>query len=205
MLDTWNISAFVGKDIYAPATDITLNPADPNGNNNWYVTGVMASFTVVDVDSDPENITTYYDINGFGVEVYNPDSPPMITSERPNNYIEYWSNDSINEEIPHHRVEGIKIDTTAPMITLNKPPALISEGNVLINGTVTEYTSGSGVDRVTIQLNEEEIYDTMFNGESRVWFDWNFTADRGETYDIHIKAWDKAGNSIEERKTDPVP
>jgi len=201
MLDTWNISAFVGKDIYAPTTDIMLNPADPNGNNNWYVTGVMASFSVVDVDSDPVNITTYYDINGFGVEVYNPDSPPIITSERPNNYIEYWSNDSINEETPHHLVEGIKIDTTAPMITLNKPPALISEGNVLINGTVTEYTSGSGVDRVTIQLNEEEIYDTVFNGESRVWFDWNFTADRGETYDIHIKAWDKAGNSIEERKT----
>jgi len=201
VLDTWNISAFVGKDIYAPSTDIMLNPADPNGNNNWYVTGVMASFSVVDVDSDPVNITTYYDVNGFGVEVYNPDSPPIITSERPNNYIEYWSNDSINEEIPHHRVEGIKIDTTAPMITLNKPPALISEGNVLINGTVTEYTSGSGVDRVTIQLNEEKIYDTVFNGESRVWFDWNFTADRGETYDIHIKAWDKAGNSIEERKT----
>ena len=201
VLDKWNISAFVGKDIYAPTTDITLSPAEPNGNNNWYVTPVMATFLVSDVDSDPENITTYYDINGFGVEVYDPDSPPMISSERPNNYIEYWSNDSINEETPHHRVEGIKIDTTAPMITLYKPSSLIPEGRVLINGTATEYTSGSGIDRVKIQLNEEVIYDTVFNGESRIWFEWNFTADRGETYDIHIEVWDKAGNNIQERKT----
>jgi hypothetical protein len=165
------------------------------------VTPVIATFTVVDVDSDPENITTYYDINGFGVEVYDPDSPPMISSERPNNYIEYWSNDSINEETPHHRVEGIKIDTTAPMITLYKPSSLIPEGRVLINGTATEYTSGSGIDRVKIQLNEDVIYDSVFNGESRIWFEWNFTADRGEIYDIHVEVWDKAGNNIQERKT----
>ncbi len=201
VLDKWNISAFVGKDIYAPLTDITLTPAEANGDNGWYITAVMVTFMVTDVDSDPVNITTYYDINGFGVEVYNPDTPPMISSERPNNYIEYWSNDSINEEFPHHRVEGIKIDTTEPMITLFKPSALITEGRVLINGTATEYTSGSGISQVKIKLNEEVIYDTMFNGESRIWFDWNFTADLGETYDIFVEVWDKAGNSIQERKT----
>ena len=201
VLDKWNISAFVGKDIYAPTTDITLSPDEPDGNNGWYVSAVMATFMVSDVDSDPENITTYYDINGFGVEVYDPDNPPMISTERPNNYIEYWSNDSINEEVPHHRVEGIKIDTTEPMVTLSRPPALIPEGIVTINGTATEYTSGSGIDRVIIKLNEEVVYDTVFNGESHIWFQLNFTADRGETYDIHVEVWDKAGNSIEERKT----
>ena len=118
LLDKWNISAFVGKDIYPPVTEITLDPAEPNGNNGWYVSSVTASFTVSDVDTDPENITTYYDINGFGVEPYDPELPPVISSNRPNNFIEYWSNDSINEEFPHHRVEGIKIDTTVPMITL---------------------------------------------------------------------------------------
>ncbi len=201
ILDKWNISAFVGKDIYPPTTEITLTPADPNGNNSWYITPVMATFIVSDVDSDPVNITTYYDINGFGAEVYDPDNPPMITSERPNNYIEYWSNDSVNEETPHHQVEGIKIDATEPMVTLNKPPALIPEGLVSINGSATEYTSGSGIDRVIIKLNEEVRYDTVFNGESHIWFELNFTADRGETYDIHVIVWDKAGNNIEERKT----
>jgi hypothetical protein len=201
VLDKWNISAFVGKDIYPPTTEITLSPAEPNGNNSWYITPVMTTFTVVDVDSDPVNITTYYDINGFGVQVYDPDNPPMITSERPNNYIEYWSNDSINEELPHHRVEGIKIDSTEPMVTLNQPPALIPEGLVTINGSAIEYTSGSGIDRVVIKLNEEVQYDTGFNGESHIWFNMNFTANRGETYDIHVMVWDNAGNTIEERKT----
>ncbi|MFA5102385.1 MAG: DUF2341 domain-containing protein, partial [Candidatus Thermoplasmatota archaeon] len=201
VLDKWNVSAFVGKDIYPPSTSITLTPAEPNGDNGWYVTAVTATFLVVDVDSDPINITTYYDINGFGVEIYNPDSPPVISSERPDNFIEYWSNDSVNEEVPHHRLEGIKIDTTAPVITLSQPPSIIPEGTARINGTATDYTSGSGIHQVTIYINDENVSDMVFNGESRVWFDWNFTADRGETYDIYIVVFDKAGNKMEERKT----
>jgi hypothetical protein len=33
----------------------------------------------------------------------------------------------------------------------------------------------------------------------------NFNASLGETYDIHVEVWDKAGNSIEERKTVQCP
>lgn len=205
LLDKWNISAFVGKDIYPPATEITLDPAEPNGNNNWYVTGVTATFSVSDVDSDPENITTYYDINGFGVEPYDPAFPPVISSNRPDNFIEYWSNDSINEEFPHHRVEGIKIDSTAPMITLHKPSYIIPPGSATINGSATDYASGSGIDRVKISLDEETIFDTLYNGESPIWFEWNFTADRGENYDIYVEVWDTAGNRIEERRTVQCP
>ncbi|KYK23855.1 hypothetical protein AYK25_06370 [Thermoplasmatales archaeon SM1-50] len=205
VLDKWNISALVGKDIYPPSTEITLSPSEPDGNNDWYVTPVTVNFTVFDVDSDPENITTYYDINGYGVQVYNPDDPPVISSERPNNYIEYWSNDSINEELPHHLLEGIKIDLTAPMITLYEPSYTIPAGNATINGTVTEYTSGSGVDQVKISVNGETIYNTVFNGESKVWFEWEFIADLGETYDIYVEAWDKAGNKIEDRRTVVCP
>jgi hypothetical protein len=201
VLEKWNISAFVGKDIYPPSTDIILTPSEPNGNNNWYVTPVTVDFIVSDVDSDPENITTYYDINGFGVEMYDPETPPVISSERPDNYIEFWSNDSINEELPHQYVQGIHIDTTPPLVTLNKPSDIIPAGTALINGSATEYSSGSGIDRVVIELNEETIYDTEFNGESRVWFDRSFIADLGETYDIFVKAWDKAGNLIQERRT----
>ncbi|HUS99871.1 MAG TPA: DUF2341 domain-containing protein [Candidatus Thermoplasmatota archaeon] len=201
VLDKWNISALVGKDIYAPSTTIMLSPEHPNGNNNWYITPVSANFTVVDVDTDPENITTYYNINGFGVQIYDPDFPPIISSERPNNYIEYWSYDSVNEELPHHRLEGIKIDTTAPMITLYTPSYIIPPGSATINGSGTEYTTGSGFDRVKIDVNEETIYETTFNGDVHVWFEWHFIADIGETYDIHVQLWDKAGNSIEERRT----
>jgi len=205
LLDKWNISALTGNDINAPVTEITLDPAAPNGNNNWYITPVTATFTISDVDSDPENITTYYNINGFGVEAYDPASPPMISSNRPDNFIEYWSNDSINEECPHHRVEGIKIDSTVPIITLYKPSYIIPPGSATINGSATDYTSGSGIDRVKISLNEETIFDTLYNGESPIWFEWNFTADRGENYDIYVEVWDAAGNRIEDRRTVQCP
>jgi hypothetical protein len=125
----------------------------------------------------------------------------VISFERPDNYIEYWSNDSINEELPHHLLQGIKIDSTAPMITLHGPAYIISAGTAVVNGSATEYFSGSGVDRVEITVNEELIYDTDFNGESTIWFEWTFTADRGETYDIFVEVWDKAGNRMEERRT----
>jgi hypothetical protein len=205
LLDLWNITAFVGKDIYPPVTEIMLDPVEPNGNNGWYVSGVTATFTVSDVDSDPENITTYYDINGFGEEQYDPAAPPVISSNRPDNFIEYWSNDSINEEFPHHRIEGIKIDSTAPMITLHEPSYIIPPGSTTINGSATDYASGSGIDRVKISLNEETIFDVLYNGESPVWFEWNFTADRGENYDIFVEVWDAAGNKIEERRAVQCP
>jgi hypothetical protein len=205
LLDKWNISAFTGNDINAPVTEIMLDPATPNGNNNWYITGVTATFSVFDVDSDPENITTYYNINGFGVEAYDPAFPPVISSNRPDNFIEYWSNDSINEEFPHHRVEGIKIDSTVPMITLYKPSYIILPGIATINGSATDYASSSGIDRVKISINEEANFDTLYNGESPVWFEWNFTADLGENYDIYVEVWDKAGNRMEERRTVQCP
>ena len=205
VLDKWNISALVGKDIYPPSTEINLSPAEPDGNNGWYVTSVTATFIVSDVDSDPENITTYYDINGFGVEIYDPNNPPVISSERPDNFIEYWSNDSINEELPHHFLQGIKVDLTAPMITLYKPSYTIPAGTATINGSVTEYTSGSGIDRVKVSINGEATFDMVFDGESRIWFERNFTADLGETYDIHVEAWDKAGNKMQEKRTVVCP
>lgn len=205
LLDLWNISALTGNDINAPVTEITLNPASPNGNNNWYVTPITATFEVTDVDSEPQNITTYYNINGFGVHEYDPDSPPMITTNRPDNYIEYWSNDTINEEFPHHRIEGLKIDTTMPMITLHDPPYIISPGNTTINGSVTDYATGSGVHQIRLSINQETVSDTSYSGETQIWFEWTFEADLGETYDIYVETWDKAGNKIEDQRTVSCP
>ncbi len=200
LLDAWNISAFVGKDIYPPSTTITLSPPEPNGNHSWYISPVSATFNVTDVDSDPQNITTYYSINGYAPEVYHPETPPVISSDGPDNYIDFWSNDSVNEEI-HHRVSGIKIDKTPPMITLHELPDLVSPGSVIVNGSATEYSTGSGMSEAKIKVNDETIFDSVYSGELHIWFEWNFTADRGETYDIFIEVWDMAGNKVEDRRT----
>jgi hypothetical protein len=203
-IDKWNISAIVGLDIYPPSTTIFFDPANPNGNHSWYISPVTVTFNVTDPDSDPANITTYYSINGYATEVYHPQTPPVIATEGPDNYIDYWSNDSINEEI-HHRVSNIKIDLSPPMITLNKPPYIIAPGNTTINGSAIEYTTGSGVSQVTITLGGETIFDTAYAGDHVVWFTWHFTADRGETYDVFVDVWDMAGNKMEDRRTVKCP
>lgn len=205
LLDKWNISALTGNDIYSPVTDIILDPAVPNGNNDWYISPITVTFEVTDADSDPENITTYYNFNGFGAQEYDPANPPVLSTNRADNYIEYWSNDSINEEFPHQRVEGLNIDTTQPMITLHQPPYIIPPGTTAINGSTTDYTSGSGIAQITININQETVSDTLYNGESPVGFDWTFTADLGETYDIYVEVWDRAGNKIEEQRTIVCP
>lgn len=204
MLDSWNISALVGKDIQPPSTTITLSPAQPDGNHSWYISPVTVQFNVSDVDSEPQNITTYYCINGYAAEVYHPGMPPVIATDGPNNSIEYWSNDSINEEM-HHYVEGIKIDTSPPMISLFRPPYIVSPGSAIINGSTVEYTTGSGIDHVMIKVNEETIFNSFYAGELKVWFEWNFTADLGEIYDIFVQVWDIAGNTMQDRRTVTCP
>ncbi len=203
VLDRWNISAVVGLDIYPPSTTIGLSPAMPDGNNGWYVTPVTIGFSVTDPDSDPLNITTYYSINGLAAQVYDPQSPPVISTEAPDNYVDYWSNDSINEEV-HHRYGDIKIDMSPPMITLNRPPDIIPPGQTTINGSATEYTTGSGIAHIEITL-EDPIFNSSYMGDHLVWFTWNFSAVPGETYDLIVKVWDIAGNTMEERRTIRCP
>ena len=202
VLDRWNVSWYMWNDTEPPWTVIEFDPAEPDGNNGWYVSPVTFYLTAFDNDTIPENVTTYYIINEGDAEIYDPENLPVISSEGANNSLEYWSVDSaLNEELPHNIVEDIKIDASDPSVNIIKPPELVYQGEVEINGTVTEYTSGSGIDRVIIRINDEIVYNATYDGEQFVWFEWQFNTDYGETYEIHVDAYDKAGNKGEEHKT----
>jgi len=202
VLDSWLVLATVGSDIESPWTEIVFDPELPDGDNGWYVTPININLYAYDNDSIPENVTTYYRINGGDVETYEPESIIVLSTEGANNSIEFWSSDNAgNEELPHNIIEGIKIDTTSPFVTILEPPDLVFPGEIFINGTVTEYSSGSGIDRILIRINGELVFNATFSGENFVWFDWQFTADYGEIYDIHVEAYDKAGNKGEDHKT----
>lgn len=202
VLDLWSVIATVGADIEPPWTEIEFDPATPNGENSWYVCPIECMLSAYDNDSSPENVTTFYIINEGGIEMYEPESIIVLSSEGDDNSIEFWSSDNAgNEELPHNIVENIKIDTTSPFVTIMKPPDLVFPGEITINGTATEYTSGSGIDRIIIRINDEIVFNTTYAGEQFVWFDWQFTADYGELYDIYIEAYDVAGNKGVNRKT----
>jgi hypothetical protein len=143
-LDYWSASALVGGDLEPPWTEIFMDPPAPDGENGWYISPITVTLVAHDNDTEPVNVTTYYRINGGDIIEYL--QPFELAIERPDNMIEFWSIDiAMNEELPHNLVEDIKIDFTAPFITLYEPPDVIFPGEVHINGTVVEYTSGSGI------------------------------------------------------------
>jgi len=200
VLDKWNVSWYMWNDTQPPWTEIELEPQEPDGEHDWYVTPITFFLTAHDNDTAPENVTTYYSINGEEPTVYNPENPPIIASERPDNWVEFWSIDSAeNEEYPHNIVENIKLDQSIPSVTIYKPPELVFPGTVIINISAIEYASGSGVERLIIQINDDELIDTYIGSHS-VWFEWNFTAELGEIYDLHVIAYDTAGNDGHDRR-----
>ncbi|MFO7677287.1 MAG: DUF2341 domain-containing protein [Thermoplasmatota archaeon] len=202
VLDSWSVKALIGSDIQPPWTEIFMDPVAPDGQNGWYISPIEIGFVAYDNDTSPENVTTYYRINAGSVLEYEPGSIIVLSTEGANNSIEYWSIDSAgNEELPHNLIGNISIDLTAPFVTLYGLEDIVSPGIVSINGSATEYLSGSGIDRILIRINGELAVTVNGSGENSVDFLWEFTAEIGEVYTIAVEVYDIAGNYIVERKT----
>jgi hypothetical protein len=200
VIDKWSVSWFRYSDINQPSTNITFYPDFPDGKEGWYISSVNIFMNAFDSDSPPENITTFFNINNNGFEIYSADNPPILSSDGFDNKIEYWSKDNAeNEENPHKIIQGLKIDKNAPFIDIKKPADLVEPGNITVNGTVPEYASGSGLDRLIIKVNGEEFFNSSISGLLK-FFDLNFNAELGKTYDIHVIAFDKAGNKGQGRR-----
>jgi hypothetical protein len=202
ILHSWTVRALIGTDIQPPWTEIIMDPAVPDGENDWYVSPIEIRFNAYDNDTSPENVTTYYRINQGIVVEYEPGSVVMLSSERKNNSIEFWSIDSAgNEELPHNFIDNISIDLTAPFVTLFEPGDIVFPGIVTINGSATEYLSGSGIDKVLVRINNELVLTVNGSGDLSVDFVYDFIAEIGETYTISVEVFDVAGNWVISRKT----
>lgn len=196
-LDNWTVTALVGGDLEPPFTSLSMIPASPDGLNGWYVSPINVTLVAHDNDTAPENVTTYYRLNDGDVHVYTDSFE--INEEQADNRLEYWSVDSAqNEELPHKICENLNIDRTSPFVTLLKPGDLIYPGNVTINGTATEYSSGSGIARLTVRVNGEDVFDKTYNAVTTIWFEYVFSAEIGESYEIHVEVYDTAGNKGED-------
>jgi hypothetical protein len=217
-LDKWSVT-YVGGDYDPPWTEHEITPASPDGDNGWYTVSVEVTLYAHDDVSPPEEIVTYYRINDGTQKIYSISNKPMVSSERPDNQVEYWSVDAAdNEEIPHNIISGIKIDRTKPTVTITSPSwGVIEAGDVEVSGTVYESTQGSGVNRIEVYLNGGKIPDDQVEiSANKDYFEWHFTAEGSETpswlevlrdiwampkirslgyqYDIEVRAYDNAGN-----------
>ncbi len=198
-VDYWNVTALVGGDLEAPHTWANVSPAVPNGENGWYTTPIQVTLQSFDNDSPPQNVSTYYRLNGGAVQNYT--GPFNVSEEQANNSVEYWSRDLAgNEELPHKLLSGLNIDGTMPFVTITSPSMVIFLGEAQIAGVSVEETSGSGIDLVSVLINDEEVYSQSFNQTRWANVSWNFTALTGDSYDIKIRAFDHAGNIGTDRR-----
>ena len=188
VLDRWSVS-WIGSDMDPPWTTCTMSPEKPNGKNGWYTVSVEFTLEAHDDVSSQEDITTYYRIDNGSKQIYNPMDKPSISRDGSDHRIEYWSVDAAGNEEEHNVISPIKIDRTKPVVTIHSPEwGKVSPGDVTVKATVEE--SVSGVNRVEILFNGGVA--TILDGEKPV-YTWVFTAERGQQYDIEVRAYDNAG------------
>ena len=193
-LDKWSVS-WIGEDYDPPWTDYEMIPSLPTGNNGWYTQSVEFIFYPHDDVTPPSDLLTYYTINHGETQIYNPSQTPKISSEGQDNTIEFWSVDKAgNEEIPHTTVENIKIDPTPPTVTIESPEwGKVTQGDIQVSGTLAD--TGSGVNEVQVWFNGGLINENLVDiSPAKDYFEWHFTAEKWQQYDIEVRAYDTAGH-----------
>jgi hypothetical protein len=191
ILSKWSVN-WLGLDNDPPWTDYEMNPSSPDGDNGWYTVSVEFTLHPHDDVSPNEDIITYYKINEGQQKIYDSDNKPRISTDGSSNKIEFWSVDAAeNDEVPHKIINNIKIDRTKPTVTIEKPEwGKIQPGNIDVKALVYEASSGSNIQKVEFWFNGGKAIELPKQSS----YSWSFIADRGQQYDIEVKAYDNAGN-----------
>lgn len=128
-------------DMLAPETGVIVAPATPNGQNGWYTTKPTVSLNANDNCSGIA--TTEYSTDGG--ETWQPYGGSFAINNEGITTLLYRSTDrASNTETP--KSITLKIDTTAPVVTLSATPSVIWPAN---NQTVNVRINGSGTDSVS--------------------------------------------------------
>jgi hypothetical protein len=138
-------------DDQPPVTEISLDPAEPNGTGGWYVSDVTVALQAI--GGANETVSTEYRLNGGDWTVY---EGPFSISEDGVHTLEYRSSDS-SGNAEQAKQEVISIDGTAPSasvaysVTAPTPDAVTA--TIAPNEAVT-ITNNGGADN----------YEFLFNG-----------------------------------------
>ncbi len=167
------------------------------GNDNWYIEE-MPTVTILsqDTTSDGVPVTTTYKLTVGNSQVQaNVDSEEeeLVLTSQGEILVEAWSKSKANC-ISDTASKTVKIDINGPQITITDS-TVDSDGNTVINFTVTDEISGVDVDEVYVNGEAVEVSDD--NGIVTG----SFIANNNQTYSIEAK--DIAGNTSD--TTDFVP
>ena len=183
---------------------ITINPAEPNGDHNWYVTPVNVTFHAED---DIQLAYIYYRVstedetnpNWMQVDIRNQHTAEYdltISINKDGVHIAiFYTVDHIGNIGPTHASDLIRIDMSPPEVSLRKEK--ISFNVMKFTANATDNTS----DIYTIKFyvddeTEPRSEDTTASYE----FYWKGIG----THTITAQAWDVAGNEALTKKTTSI-
>ncbi len=107
-----DIGATNRDDITPPVTACTLDPAEPDGLNDWYVSDVEVTLNATD-DMSGVNVT-YYRVNNQGWEIY---EYPFVFNNSNQYTIEYYSIDNAGN-MESVKLASCKVDVVPPVTTV---------------------------------------------------------------------------------------
>jgi hypothetical protein len=203
-----NIAFGVGVDNTDPESEHVLDPAEPDGENGWYVSDVEVTLSasdplVADVSSGVKEIK--YKVGTGGWQTITGALGTFLITQADDDEnvpVEYYAIDNVGNEEDHHFFE-IDMDQTDPTIDLTYE---CIEGNP-IQGWLMRFTAiatdaTSGMDRVEFFLNDKHQSTVTGPGDT---YQWEFRYFQDFSVDIRADAYDIAGNMASDIVIDPTP
>ncbi|MFH1366366.1 MAG: S8 family serine peptidase [Patescibacteria group bacterium] len=155
LLDIQAAFALAQSDLNAPTTSLTASPAEPNGNNGFFITNPLITLSATD---DNGVAATYYRIDSGDWQTYS--SPFSLADGQ--HLVEYYSVDILTHaELV--KSNNIYVDTVAPTLALIKPVV-----NQVVNGTTFISTGAisdatAGLVSLTIGSETQDISSPTFS------------------------------------------
>lgn len=199
--DKWDNVGFaesypaITVDNTAPVTTVDLYPADPDGENNWYISSIHITLLATDEPSvlfatgEPFGFGvnyTMYRLNEGSWQEY--DVPFTVTEDDDGYTLEFYSVDYAGNKEETKSID-FKIDQTAPTINLTVEKTGLIKW--LLTATVSDETSG--VAKVEFYLDGE-----LLGNVTESPYTWE-VSEEGTAYAV---VYDNAGNDA---ISDPVP
>lgn len=181
MEETWTRQDGWLDDNIAPTTSIILSGT--LGSNDWYTSDVEVTLTASDNEGGSGVAETEYSLDGVNWNAY---LMPFTISDEGEATVYYRSTDTAgNTEVAKEQV--VKIDQTAPSITINTPADYgLCQVGVVLDFSAEDALSGVSnvVGELTNTLGEVTEVGSGFAPEPGV-------------YTLVVRAEDKAGNAAE--------
>jgi hypothetical protein len=184
----------IGVDCCEPDSCFVLDPENPNGENNWYITDVTVTvdaWDTCDVQSGISHIV--YVLDGVMNTIMGDHGVFVISGDGVHHALIY-SVDNVGHEGVHHTFE-VAIDATPPTVDLVFSKFTDDTGTEFVEFTALAGDDTSGMNRVEFTIDGVLKFTEPGPGPYVYTVAW---AGYDENTEVCAKAFDDAGNDAED-------